>query len=72
MTVFHISDALLLPSPEDGRVSSEEDLEFFSNEADSIYFFLGQFFQRKWLKGSLLTHIFHRALIWIKDFDVDF
>ena len=27
------------PSPEDGRVSSEEDLEFFSNEADSIYFF---------------------------------
>ena len=39
MTVFHISDALLLSSPEDGRVSSEEDLEFFSNEADSIYFF---------------------------------
>ena len=39
MTVFHILDALLLPSPEDGRVSSEEDLEFFSNEADSIYFF---------------------------------
>lgn len=61
MTVFHISDALLLPSPEDGRVSSEEDLEFFSNEADSIFFFFRTIFSKEVTKRQSLNPYFSQG-----------